>query len=81
MGKRAPASLLAGPGSPDRAAVGSRAPMSNGSIGPTRRDLPRWAFLPGVAAVAVPQIAVQSPDLAGLLANLRHEGHPPLAPE
>ncbi|MBX9897117.1 MAG: hypothetical protein K2Y17_04340 [Qipengyuania sp.] len=55
--------------------------MLNGSIGPTRRDLPRWAFLPGVAAVAVPQIAVQSPDLAGLLANLRHEGHPPLAPE
>ena len=55
--------------------------MSNGSIGPTRRDLPRRALLPGVAAVAVPQIAVQSPDLAALLANLRHEGHPPLAPE
>lgn len=62
----------------------------------TRRDLPRWAFVAGVAAVVLLQIAliashdyfvdewqalqiaVQSPDLTALLANLRYEGHPPL---
>lgn len=70
--------------------------MFDRPIKTTRRDLPRWAFVAGVAAVALLQIAliathdyfvdewqalqiaVQSPDLAALLANLRYEGHPPL---
>ena len=70
--------------------------MPDWPISPTRRDLPRWAFLAGVALVAALQIsliathdyfvdewqalqiAVQSPDLAALLTNLRYEGHPPL---
>lgn len=70
--------------------------MSDRPISPTRRDLPRLAFVLGVlAAVALQialiathdyfvdewqaiQIAVQSPDMAALLRNLRYEGHPPL---
>ncbi len=70
--------------------------MLESPISETRRDLPRWAFVAGVAAVTVLQIAliathdyfvdewqalqiaVQSPDLAALLGNLRYEGHPPL---
>lgn len=70
--------------------------MSDRPISANHRDLPRWAFVLGVAAAAglqialiathdyfvdewqALQIAVQSPDLAALLANLRYEGHPPL---
>lgn len=70
--------------------------MPGKSITANTADLPRWAFVLGIAAAAALQIAliathdyfvdewqalqiaVQSPDLAALLANLRYEGHPPL---